>query len=207
MATLGAVPVDAGAGSVVLASIAPSGPAARAGLLPGDRLVAIAGRKVAGAASAVEAIAASDVLATLALDVASPGGEVRKVECQTAAEPRLAAAKDEVGRVVRAAWASVDAAAGGPDAAAALANFALLLERAGRESAAQDVWRRVRAIGDGALAARADYALAAGLAAKGKREEAIAAFNQVRSEASTIADPVLAAAAVDRLADLGVALR
>jgi hypothetical protein len=206
-ATLGAVPVDAGAGSVVLASIAPSGPAARAGLLPGDRLVAIAGRKVAGAASAVEAIAASDILATLALDVASPGGDVRKVECQTAAEPRLAAAKDEAGRVVRAAWASVDAAAGGPDAAAALASFALLLERAGRESAAQDVWRRVRAMGDGALATRADYALGAGLAAKGKREEAIAAFNQARSEASTIADPVLAAAAVDRLADLGVAPR
>jgi hypothetical protein len=204
---LGAVPVDAGGGAVVLASIAPSGPAARAGLLPGDRLVAVSGKTVSTAAAASDAVSESDAAVPLVVDVAPPGGAVRKVECGPTVEPRLVDATNGASRVVRAAWASVDAAAGGPDAAAALANFALLLEQSGRESAAQDAWRKVRAIADGPLAARAAYALGAGLAARGKRDEAIAAFTQARSEASAIGDPVLAAAASDRLADLGIAGR
>jgi hypothetical protein len=205
--TLGAVPVDDGAGAVFLAWIAPTGPAARAGLLPGDRVIAVAGRPVTDVAAMRETVAAADASATVVLDVASPGGAVRKLECQAAAEPRLTATKDETSRVVRAAWASVVAAAGGPNAAAALANLGLLLESAGQEPAAQGVWRRVRAIGEGGLAARAAYALGVGLEASGKREEAITAFTEAKSEAATSLDPALAAAANDRLADLGVAPR
>ena len=208
VATLGAVLVDSREGSVVLASISPSGPAARAGLLPGDRLVAIAGRVVANAASAGEAIAASGIGAALVLDIAPPSGPVRKAECVTAPEPRMAPLSGEdASRVVRAAWALVDAAAGGPDAAQALANLAVLLDRSGREAAALDAWRRVRAIGGGTLAARAAYALGAGLQAEGKRVGAIEAFGQARSEASVNAAVALTAAAIDRLADLGVAPR
>jgi hypothetical protein len=206
VATLGAVLVDAGGGSVTVSSIAPSGPAARAGLLPGDRLVAVAGRSVATAASAREVIATLGIKSKLPVDVASPGGATRRVECGTTAEPRLASSAEDGSRVVRAAWASVEAAAGGPDAAAALANLALLLERSGREAAALDAWRRVRATG-GALAARAAYALAAGLESSGKRAEAIEVFSQARAEALSQGDPVLAAAADDRLRDLGVTPR
>jgi hypothetical protein len=207
VASLGAVLVDADGGSVVLASIAPSGPAARAGLLPGDRLVAVAGRAVANAASAREAVAASAGSTALVLDISSPGAAVRKVECQAMAEPWLSPSREDASRVTRAAWASADAAAGGPRAAAALANLALLLEGASREPAAVEVWRRVRAVGSGGLAARAAYALGVGLEANGKREEAIAAFTQAKSEGSANADPALCSAAVDRLADLGVAPR
>jgi hypothetical protein len=207
IATLSVVLVDEGAGSVVVASTSPSGPAARAGLLPGDRLVAIAGRVVVNAASARDAIAASDIGATLALDVAPPGGTAHKVECEPVAEPRIAASGDEASRVLRAAWASVDAAAGGPDAAPALASLAILLERSGREAAALDAWRRVRAIEDAALAARADYAMGVALEASGKRSEAIEAFTRAKSEALSRAEAPLAAAAGDRLADLGIAER
>jgi hypothetical protein len=99
----------------------------------------------------------------------------------------------------------VDAAAGGPDGAAALANLASLLERAGRNAAALDAWRRVRAVGAGALAARAAYAVGAGLQAEGTRAEASEAFGQARTGGAASGDVALAAAAGDRLADLGVA--
>ena len=76
-----------------------------------------------------------------------------------------------------------------------------------RAASALEAWRGVRAIGGGALAARAFYALGAGLQADGKRAEAIDAFGQARTEASLNGDAALAAAASDRLADLGVAPR
>jgi PDZ domain len=206
MATLGAVFVDGEAGAVLAASIAPEGPAAKAGLLPGDRVVAIAGHPAGNAAAVREAVAKLPIHATVVLDVAPPTGEPRKIECATAAAPRIAAPRGEgSSRVVRAAWASVGAAAGGPEAAGALANLAVLLEGAGADAAALDAWRRVRAAGGGALAARADYAVGAGLEAKGRRAEAAEAFQRAESESSRDGDPALAAAARDRLADLGVA--
>jgi len=205
---VGAIVVDAGPGSVVFTSTVPSGPAARAGLLPGDRVITIADKPVASAAAARSAIAASGPGAKLVFDIASPGGTARRVECETIAEPRLAPPSgDDESRVVRAAWASVVAASGGPEAAPALANLAILLEGAGRDQAALDAWRRVRAIGGGPLAARAAYALGQALEASGKRANAIEAFGQTKSEGLANADPALAAAAADRLADLGVAPR
>jgi hypothetical protein len=208
VATLGAVLVDGADGTVVLASMLPAGPAARAGLRPGERIVAVAGRNVANAASASEAIAASEIGVTLVVDVASPSGPVRKVECTTTAEPRLALVlDDEKSRVVSAAWALAVAAAGGKDAATAFANLAILLERSGRDAAALDAWRRVRAIGSGPLSARAAYALGAGFQADGKRPEAIEALGRARAEAIQSGDGTLAAAASDRLADLGVTPR
>ncbi len=208
VATLGAVLVDSREGEVLLAATSPAGPASRAGLLPGDRIVAVANRGVANAASAAEAIASAGIGETLALEIAPPLGPVRKVDCVTAPLPtRATAAGEDSSRVVRAAWALADAATGGPGAAAALFNLAILLENSGRRAAAFEAWRRVREIGGGALAARAAYALGAGLQAEGKRVEAIEAFGQARSEAGQSGDPALAAAARDRLADLGVASR
>jgi tetratricopeptide (TPR) repeat protein len=207
-ATLSAVFVDSEAKSVVVASVAPDGPAAKAGLLAGDRVVAISGRAVTSAASARDAVLRSGIDALLALDVAPPAGAARRVDCTTTASPRIGPrAGDRASRVVRAAWASVDSAAGGPDAALALANLAVLLDRAGRDAAALEVWRRVRALAGGALAARAAYAMGVGLQAMGKGAEAVEAFGQAQSEGLTHADSALAAAAADRLADLGVASR
>ena len=208
VATLGAVLVDGEAGSVVVASVFPGGPAARAGLLPGDRLVAIAGRAITNAATARAAVVASGIRATLVLDVAASSGAARKIECVTSAEPRITPpSRDDASRVVSAAWASVDATAGGPDAAIALANLATLLERSGRDAVALDAWRRVRSIGGGALAARAAYGVGAGLQAGGNNVEAIEAFSQANTGGMLNGDSALAAAAVDRLADLGVAPR
>jgi hypothetical protein len=208
VATLGAVLVDGRDGSVLLATSSPAGPAASAGLLPGDRIVAIANRPVANAASASEVIAASKVGETLIFDIAPPTGPVRKVECVTTPGPRRETPSGgSSSRVVRAAWAEVNAAAGGTGAAPSLYELAILLEGAGRQTAALEIWRRVRAIGGGTLAARAAYALGAGLQADGKRVEAIEAFGQARSEGLSAGDPALAAAATDRLADLGIAPR
>jgi tetratricopeptide (TPR) repeat protein len=204
--SLGVTFADGAPGTLVVASASAAGPAARAGLLAGDRLSAVSGRAVATAATARDAIAGSGVGAKVVLDVVAPSGTARKIECATSAEPRLSAmGGDDASRIARAAWASVDAAAGGPDGAAALANLASLLERAGRNAAALDAWRRVRAVGAGALAARAAYAVGAGLQAEGKRAEAIEAFGQARTGGAASGDVALAAAAGDRLADLGVA--
>ena len=89
----------------------------------------------------------------------------------------------------------------------ALASLASLLDRSGRDAAALNAWRRVRSIGDGVLAARASYAVGAALQASGKPAEAIEAFEQARSAGLAHGELALAAAAIDRLADLGVAPR
>ena len=206
VATIGVVPIDGPPGTVTLASVAPQGPAAKAGLLAGDRILAIGGRSVTTAAAAREAISGLSTKVAAALDVASPSLAARKVECLPVAVTRMRG--DAGSRAVRAAWASVDAAAGGPDGAIALFHLALLLDGAGQDAAALAAWRGVRAAGSsGALFARSWYAEGAGLQAAGQRSEAIEAFTRAKSEAVAIADPALAAAANDRLADLGVASR
>jgi hypothetical protein len=207
-ASLEVVLVDGGPGSVVVTAVSPGGPAATAGLLPGDRIVAISGRTVASAEAAREAIATAAIGAKLEIDVASPERTVRKVDCTTSLAPVFASFRGGgFSPVVLAAWASVDAAAGGTDALLALANLAVLLERSGRSEDAQPLWRRVRALGGGALQARASYAVGVGLQSAGKGAEAVEAFRQARSAALGRGDAVLAAAAGDRLADLGVASR
>ena len=207
-ATLGAEFSEDRAGRALFASIVAGQPAAAAGLLPGDRLVAIAGQAVRDSASAQETIAKSELGAPLALSVESPSGPTRRVTCTTVARPVLSRpAGDKASPVVRAAWAAVDAAAGGADAAVALANLASLLDRAGRDEAALTAWRRVRALGGAGVSARAAYAVGIGLQTAGKPLEAIEAFRQAGTEASTAGDAALAAAATDRLADLGVAPR
>lgn len=204
-ASLGAALVDFARGSVVVGAVSPKGPAARAGLLPGDRLVAVSGHAVDSARVAMEAIAASAIDAKLEIDVQSPGGTTRTVACVAAAAPALTSLfGDAWVRVVRAAWASVAAAAGGPDAPAALAELALLLEDSDRADEALDAWRRVRAAGLGVVQARAAYAVGAGLQAAGKDAEAREAFEQARTAALAERNALLAAACADRLADLGV---
>lgn len=207
-ATLGADFAEDRAGRVLVVSVVTGGPAAGAGLLPGDRIVAIAGQAVTDALAARDVIAKSEVGAPLALSVEPPSGPTRRVTCTTASRPLPAPpAGDKASPVLRAAWAAVDAAAGGADAAVALANLASLLDRAGRDEAALTAWRRVRALGGTGVAARAAYAVGVGLQSAGKSGDAIESFRQAGTEASAAGDLALAAAAADRLADLGVAPR
>jgi hypothetical protein len=203
--TIGIVPVDGPAGAVIVGSVSPQGPAGKAGLLAGDRVLSIGGRSVASAAAARGVITGLGNKVPVALEVASPALPPRKIECLP--ETVLSIRDDGGSRAVRAAWASVDAAAGGADGPLALFQLAMLLESAGQDAAALAAWRGVRAAGSGALSARAWYAEGTGLQAAGKRPEAIEAFKRAKTEGLAIGDPTLVAAADDRLADLGVASR
>jgi hypothetical protein len=207
-ATIGAAFVGAKPAGIVIASVDVGGPAARAGLASGDRVTAIAGVPVATAAALHAAIASQPPGSKLAIEAASPGGAARRIDCDVVEETRFTpAVAPGAAPAVVAAWAAVDAAAGGPHAPRALANLALLLEQAGDGAAAIDAWRRVRATSSGALAARAAYGIGAGLDAAGRRDEAIEALRQAHTEAARVGDVALAAAAADRLADLGQTAR
>ena len=199
--------VDAGARGVVVAEVEPQGPAASAGVVPGDRVTAVAGRPVDRSAAVRDAVDGQGPGRSFALDVLSAGGVSRSLAVVGIAVPRWGVRSREGSDAVRAAWASVDAAAGGDPAAPALAELAILLERAGRTAAARGTWRRLASLDSGALGARAEYALAAALEAEGKRDEARQAFTRVRANATRAKEWILAAAAADRLADLGVASR
>jgi hypothetical protein len=206
-ATIGSVLVDDASGAVTIASVAAGGPAALSGLTAGDRLISISGRSVATAAAAGDAVEKAGPNVALVLEVASPGGAPRKLECVTGTEMRLAPLDAGASRVILAAWSAIDVAVSGPEVAIALASLATLLDEAGQDAAAFDAWRRVRQSGSEALAARAAYAVGVGLQAQGKRAEAIEAFGQARAHAAARGDIAIAAAAGDRLADLGVAER
>jgi hypothetical protein len=119
-------------------------------------------------------------------------------------DPRITVPSDPVAALVRGAWAASEGAAGGPDAAAAFATVAVLLEREQLTAPAAEAWRRAKALDPGAFGVRADYALAADLAARGKKPEAVELFRRARAAADARGDLVLAAAAADHLADLGV---
>jgi hypothetical protein len=132
--------------------------------------------------------------------VVGPEGP-RALQVPVVDAPRFDETGEENGRVIRAAWAAADGAAGGPGAGIALCHLASMLSGAGRERQAVDAWRKVRALSDvpPSLIARADYALAAA-AGKGEAE---ALLERARREAEASGDLRLAAAAADRLADLG----
>jgi tetratricopeptide (TPR) repeat protein len=207
--SIGASLVDSPSG-VMVATVARGGPGAVAGVLPGDRVLAAGGVKLTRAADANAAVRAVARGSKLVVEIAPPQGERRTVEVLPITRPRVEAILAEGdSAIVRAAWAAADAAAGGSEAPVALANFAALLERAGRSGPAADAWRKVRAIaGESvALLARADYALGVAAASGGAASEAAELFGRAKAEAEQAGDVVLAAAAADRLADLGIAAR
>jgi hypothetical protein len=206
--TIEAAFVDSEAG-VIVAAVNPGGAAALAGIKAGDRIVSLDGRK-AGRVADVDAAVRGATGASIALELAAPGSERRALSVPVVEKPwveRRLAPGDSA--IVRAGWAAADAAAGGPGAAAAFAQLATLLERAGRTPAAADAWRKVRALaaGNPSLTARADYALGQATAAVGSAAEATASFTRAKAEAESAGDAALAAAAADHLADLGIAGR
>lgn len=207
--SIGVTLADRGATSVIVAEVAPGGPAAAAGLLPGDRVTTMAGKAVTRAAAARALIEAAVRGETVSLEIATPSGESRRVSCTALSEPRRdgSSAVATGSPAMVAAWASAQAAAGGPDAAPALGVLASLLESESRSATALDAWRKARAVGEGALAARAAYALGAAAQGEGNAKLAGSLFESARSEAESAKDDALAFAARDRLADLGVGAR
>jgi hypothetical protein len=197
--SIGADLVDADDG-ILVARVDANGPAARAGVKAGDRLLAVNTRRFSRARDARQALA--EASGTVKLEIA---GATTALEVATVRTPRLDpdAAPGE-SRAVRAAWAAAEAAAGGPDAPAALASLATMLARAGRDRQAADAWRKVRGMphAHAAIAARSEYALAGA-----SSEEAAERLMRAKREAEAAGDTALAAAAADRLADLGIAPR
>jgi hypothetical protein len=207
--SIGAAFVDSAAG-VTVATVAAAGPAFTAGIHPGDRVTVVDNVKVTRAADADTAVRRAEGGAPLALEIAAPGGTRRTVTLSPVQRPWVDSRTGPgESTIVRAGWAAADAAAGGADAAAAYAQLATLLDRAGRKGAASDAWRKVRALAgeNPALAARADYAIGYAAASGGSATEAASLFTRAKSEAETAGDAGLAAAAADRLADLGIAGR
>jgi len=191
-------------GAVLVASVAPAGGAARAGVAAGDRVLAVGGKEVARASEVAARLDATDPGATVPVRLLSPGRDARTVAVPILPDPRPVPPADRAAAIVRSAWASAEGAAGGAEAASALASLATLLEGEGRRSAAAEAWRRAKALDPRTFGVRADYALAADLAAQGKKAEAIEAFRRVREAAQGAGDAILAFAASDHLADLGV---
>lgn len=205
----GASFVDTAAG-VMVAFVAAGGPASRGGLVPGDIVLSAGGRKLTRAAELRSEIESASAGTTLAIEAAAASGGKRTIALVLASRARiLDVVHDGDSRVVRAAWGAADAAAGGADAPAALANLAILLEQAGRADAAIGAWRKARALAGAqvSLAARADYALGAAASSDGTPADAASLLERARSEAEEAGDALVAAAAADRLADLGVPQR
>ncbi|HEX4823417.1 MAG TPA: PDZ domain-containing protein [Candidatus Polarisedimenticolaceae bacterium] len=195
VASIGADLVD-GPDGVLVARVLPGGPAERIGARAGDRVASIAGHAVSRASEARVALRGPSV----AMVLAGPEGS-RTVDVPVVDTPQPPDGGRDDGRVIRAAWAAADGAAGGPGAGIALSQLAAMLSDAGHERAAAEAWRKVRVLPDvpAALVARADYALGA-VAPKGEAE---ALLEKARREAEAAGDLRLAAAAADRLADLG----
>ncbi|HJQ98224.1 MAG TPA: PDZ domain-containing protein, partial [Candidatus Polarisedimenticolaceae bacterium] len=174
------------------------------GLSPGDRVLGVDGKDVASAAELAKRLDATTPGGTVTVRLSSPGGEARTVQVPVLPDPRPITPADRVEAIVRSAWASSEGAAGGAEAASALASLATLLEGEHRLSAAAEAWRRAKALDPKTFGVRADYAIAADLASQGKKAEAIEAFRRVREAAQGEGDAILAFAASDHLADLGV---
>jgi tetratricopeptide (TPR) repeat protein len=205
--------VDAGAAAPMVADVVAGGPAARAGVTAGERVVAIGGRSVAAVVDVEAAAVESNAgVATEVALVAAGGGAPRSVKIVPVASPlvREPEGATTVERAVAAAFAAVDGA-GSADAPAALATLGAILLREGQAGRAIDVLRRVRfdgrpGVGDGTVA----YMLGRALEFLGRDEEAREAFSKARaSNATAVSDegPEVGPAAADHLADLGVTAR
>jgi hypothetical protein len=199
------------AGYALVVGVDPAGPAASAGIAPGDSIVAVGGREVSDAATVRQTLGVTVGGRPVELRWRSPDGEQHTAEIQGLASPRLGVEPESLDRaMVRAGWALVDALSDPDQEPAALANLALLFGAHGHHDLAVETWRRVRwpdrvGIGEGTR----QYYLGRELELLGREEEAIQAYRlAAASDATTFRDegPPVAPAARDRLADLGVSV-
>jgi len=203
-----AADLDGGGPRAVVAVVAPGGPAAGAGLLPGDRIVAAGGEAIADTAALRRALAAATPDAPLSIEWLDPAGGRHASSLRAGSTPVLDAgpARGTWAALLRAAWAACDAAAGGAESSLALANLALAVSAHGRPERAAEIWKRVRlperaGIGPGTV----QYLLGRDLARLGRRAEALRAFELAAASPATALDdagPPVAPAARDCLRDL-----
>ncbi len=127
-------------GTARIVRLRKDGPAARAGVRAGERIVAIGGKPVRSAKEAEATIAAASEGA-LELTLEAAAGESRKVSVTPAVTPLLLAPPpNKPQAALRLAWAAAEAAAR-PDDVAAAADLVLALAAAGRTQAAVEAWR------------------------------------------------------------------
>jgi hypothetical protein len=186
------------------------GPAARAGLAPGDRVVEVAGREVENSMQIEATLKLARADKPVRLKWVDPEGQTGEADMTGNVSPLLVARLERVDEaIVRAAWAELDADVGDPQRVdSALANLGLLFLDHGNYALAVDIWRRVdwgsrAGIGEGTK----QYYLGRALEGEGREDEAVAAYRKAEASASTAFTddgPPVALAARDRLADLGV---
>lgn len=200
-------------GRARVVDVTPRGPAAAAGIAPGDRVLAVGGIDVEESAALRRVLSVASAAAPLSLRWQRPDGTTREAELRATITPELRAVAGEPPQaMLRAAWATVDGVSHPPaEAAPALANLALLLAAFERDERAAEVWKRTRfgeraGVGPGT----ADYYVGVALLEQGREREATAALRAAAASEATAFDdegPRVAPAARDRLADLGVAAR
>ncbi len=139
-------------GAALAVRVAPDGPGARAGLVVGDRILELAGRPIESARGFREAIDADPVRGPVALRFERRGGEARAVQLERRLRARSEDPADDARAAIAAAWARADAVALPADgAAAALANLATMLARAGRHRESAATWDAVLGLGSSAV--------------------------------------------------------
>lgn len=204
--------VDApGGGGILVAAVRPGGPAGRAGLSPGARLLDLDGQAPAAVVDYEAALAGTAPGESRTLRFRTGDGEddVLEVVVPSGDSPLVAgSAMRGQALPLMAAWARVDMAAYPDRSVSAQANLALALAEAGNFKAAVEAWKRVRwtdrpGIGEGTRA----YYLGRVLDRLGREDEAVRAFRRAASTHATVFTddgPGVAPAARDHLADLGV---
>jgi len=199
------------AGPMRVVRVVAGGPAAKVGLAPGDRIVAVAGREVEDAAQVEATLRLARPDKPVHLNWLKATGEAAEADLKGNLSPLLVSRHERLDvAMVRAAWAELDANVADPRVVdSALANMGLLFLEHGHHGLAVDIWRRVdwgsrAGIGEGTK----QYYLGRALEGEGREDEAVAAYRKAAASASTaFTDDGLpvALAARDRLADLGVA--
>lgn len=184
------------------------GPAESLGLVPGDRILSVGGRPVAGTAELGSTLEAASIDRPVDVEWRSVAGETVRGQLQGQLSPRLVVEHAEIDlALTRAAWAVLDSIVSPEEAPAATANLALLFAEFGHHDLAAETWRRVRwgnrpGIGEGTT----QYYLGTQLQQLGEEAAAVKAYRAAAQGAATALydeGPPVRQAALDRLADLG----
>ena len=199
----------AGAGVVVEA--VPGGPAAAAGLQAGDRVVAVGGREVAGAAEIRRTLGAASAGRPIEIGWRTPAGESLSAELRgqrsAAAQRRargtaLARCSAPRGRWWTP-WLRPDEAARGPVQPGPDLRLVRPARGGGGDLAPGALGRSAPGVGEGTRRTTS----AATWKPLGREDEAVEAYRAAAASEATVLDdagPPVAPAARDRLADLGV---